>query len=81
MFIQRQRPSDSNDLFESLLGIPILASQVYRVNNVPGHQIEQDLHQDVGHPDLTGDEVALFRASLPPDHAYFGLLPCSRTRG
>lgn len=49
--------SASNDLFQSFLGIPISASQVYRVSNVLGHQIEQDLLQDVPHPDLAGDEV------------------------
>lgn len=49
--------SASNDLIKSFLGIAISASQVYRVSNVLGHQLEPDLHQDVRHPDLAGDEV------------------------
>lgn len=49
--------SASNDLFESFLGISISVSQVYRVSNVLGHQIEPALHQDVPHPDLAGDEI------------------------
>lgn len=49
--------SASNDLFKSFLGMAVSASQVYRVSNVLGHQIEPDLRQDVSHPDLTGDEV------------------------
>lgn len=49
--------SASNDLIKSFLGIPISVSQVYRVSNVLGHQIEPDLHRDVPHPDLAEDEI------------------------
>ena len=57
MSIQRHRPSDSNDLFKAFLGIDMSVSQVYRVSNVLGNQIDLDLQQDVAHPDLVADEV------------------------
>ena len=49
--------SASNTLFQAFLGINVSASQVYRVSNVLGHQLEQDLLQDVLHPEIVADEV------------------------
>lgn len=49
--------SASNDLFRAFLGIDISGSQVYRVSNVLGNQIDLDLLEDVAHPDLIADEV------------------------
>lgn len=49
--------SASNDLFASFLGLSISATQVYRVSNLLGHQIELDLQQPVQHPDLAEGEV------------------------
>jgi hypothetical protein len=49
--------SASNDLFQAFLGINMSVSQVYRVSNVLGNQIDLDLHQAVVHPDLVADEV------------------------
>lgn len=49
--------SASNDLFKAFLEIDIAISQVYRVSNVLGHQLELDLQQDLRHPELTQDEV------------------------
>lgn len=49
--------SASSGLFRAFLGIDIAASQVYRVSNVVGHQIELDLQQEVTQPELKADEV------------------------
>lgn len=57
MSIQRHRPSDSNDLFKAFLGIDMSVSQVYRVSNVLGNQIDLDLQQQVTHLDIVADEV------------------------
>lgn len=48
--------SASNDLFKAFLGISMSASQVYRVSNVLGNQIDLDLRQDIAHPELVTDE-------------------------
>ena len=57
MFTRRHRPSDSNDVFRAFLGIEVSVSQVYRVSNVLGNQIDLDLQKDVVHPDLVDEEV------------------------
>lgn len=49
--------SASNDLFHAFLGIDISVSQVYRVSNILGNQIDLDLQQQVTHPGLVADEV------------------------
>ena len=49
--------SASSDLFKAFLGISMSASQVYRVSNVLGNQIDLDLQEDVIHPDLLEHEV------------------------
>jgi hypothetical protein len=49
--------SASNDLFRAFLGIDVSASQVYRVSNVLGNQIDLDLQGDITHPALVTDEV------------------------
>ena len=46
-----------SDLFKAFLGIHMSASQVYRVSNILGNQIELDLQEDIAHPDLVADEV------------------------
>ena len=49
--------SASNDVFRAFLGIEVSGSQVYRVSNVLGNQIDLDLQKDVVHPDLVDQEV------------------------
>lgn len=49
--------SASSNLFEAFLGIDVSASQVYRVSSVLGHRLNQDLLQDVVHPQVGADEV------------------------
>lgn len=47
----------SNTLFQAFLGINVSASQVYRAGSVLGHQLEQDLLQDVPRSEIVADEV------------------------
>lgn len=49
--------SVSNDLLQAFLGLSIATSQVYRVTNLLGEQLTQDLAQPLSHPPLLADEV------------------------
>ncbi len=49
--------SVSNDLLQTFLGIDVAISQVYRVTNLLGEQLTQDLAQPLCHPPLQADEL------------------------
>ena len=57
MFIRRHRPSDSNDLLEAFLGIPLSLTQVYRVTHLLGEQLTTQLLEPVEHPPIDPQEI------------------------